>query len=452
MVLVFFALAIAIVARILLADIIRRTPEKALWPDSGGYVTLARAIADGRAYRDPEGSSIDLMRPPGYPLWLAGFFRAFGEDFFAVVVGQLALGVAASLLIWAEGSRVAGERTGQTAAILYVLTPNAILWGAAILSDGLLVFLVTLAFVCVARHLRGRGASWALLSGVFIGLGAMARPVALVLIVVWPAVILAAGLTGHTRIRRSRLAALLFAAGALSIVVPWAYRNSMAYRVFMFSSIDTLKLGRYDAPYTLAHAEGITLEEARERIPTSRVPQPGDRARYLAILLEHPLDFIYVHARGTWYVLTEAGQPNVAQLVGERYQTAGVGEALRRGALGEALERLTAALGDPQRRWFVIAPWTAIVFQTVVYLAAAWGAVRAARSTGALRVVAILAALTALAFLLVPGSVGTGRFRLPAEPFLSLLAGIGLAGVRPIPEEQGGVGPEDDRNAARPDG
>jgi hypothetical protein len=64
------------------------------------------------------------------------------------------------------------------------------------------------------------------------------------------------------------------------------------------------------------------------------------------------------------------------------------------------------------------------------------------KSSGRPRTVAILAALTALAFLLIPGSVGTGRFRLPAEPFLSLLAGIGLAGVRPAEENSARAGQE----------
>jgi 4-amino-4-deoxy-L-arabinose transferase-like glycosyltransferase len=431
MVLVFFALAVAIVARILVVDVIRRTPEKALWPDSGGYVTLARAIAEGGPYRDPAGSAVDLMRPPGYPSFLAVLLIVAGNSTVVPVILQMGLGLLVSWLLFRLGVGLGSRAAGIAGALLYALTPNAVLWSAAILSDSVFSCVVVLSFVILASFLT-RGGLWRIgAAGLVVGVATLVRPVGMVLLPIWCVLVIGQGFSRHMPLARIFGAAGLMLAGAMVVVLPWALRNAREYGIFSASPINTWNLGRYHAPYTLMRAESLTLEEARERVPTSRVPQPGDRARYLSVLLEHPLDFLYVYARGTWYVLSEAGQPNVAQLVGERYQTPGVGEALRRGALGEAFDRLMTALGDPQRRWFVIVPWTAIVFQAVVYLAAVWGTVRAVRSSGPARAVAVLAALTALAFLLVPGPVGTGRFRLPAEPFLCLLAGLGLAGVRP---------------------
>jgi 4-amino-4-deoxy-L-arabinose transferase-like glycosyltransferase len=441
-VLALFALTIALVARVLLADVIRRTPEKALWPDSGGYLTLARAIAAGGPYRDPEGSAVDLMRPPGYPSFLAFLIILTGDSTLAPVILQMGLGLLISWLLFRLGAGLGSWAAGVAGALLYALTPNAMLWSVAILSDAVFTCLVVVSFVMLASFLM-RGGLWRIgAAGLLVGTATLVRPVGIVLLPIWCAFVISRGFLRRLQFATISGAAGLFLVGALALTLPWAFRNAREYGIFSVSPIHTWNLGRYHAPYTLMRAESLTLEQARLQVPTSRVPQPGDRARYLSVLLEHPLDFLYVYARGTWYVLSEAGQPNVAQLVGDRYQSPGVGEALRRGALGEALERLMAALGDPQRRWFVIVPWTAIVFQAGVYLAAAWGTVRAVKSSGRPRTVAILAALTALAFLLIPGSVGTGRFRLPAEPFLSLLAGIGLAGVRPAEENSARAGQE----------
>jgi 4-amino-4-deoxy-L-arabinose transferase-like glycosyltransferase len=361
-----------------------------------------------------------------------------GSSTLPPVIIQMGLGLLISWLLFRLGVGLGSQAAGIVGALLYALTPNAMLWSAAILSDAVFTFLVVLSFFMVAAFLM-RGGPWRIgAAGLVVGVATLVRPIGIVLLPIWCAFVVGAGFLRRMPLARVSGAAGSFLVGALVLTLPWALRNAREYGIFSVSPIDTWNLGRYHAPYTLMRAESLTLEQARERVPTSRVPQPGDRARYLSVLLEHPLDFLYVYARGTWYVLSEAGQPNVAQLVGDRYQSPGVGEALRRGALGEALERLTAALGDPQRRWFVIVPWTAIAFQVVVYLAAARGTLRAMRAPGPLRAVAILAALTALAFLLVPGSVGTGRFRLPAEPFLALLAGLGLAGdvARPRSEPE----------------
>ena len=420
-------LVVLLGARLPLAQIVRQAPEKALWPDSLGYLEVAHEWVEGRGIAGDSSSSADLYRSPGYPAFLAMIFRIAGEDYTAVVIVQLLMGVAVSLMLFALGRMFWSPRVGYVAALLYALTPNALLWALSILSDTLFVFLIAAALLCLGLLMQTGRTRWAAMSGVCLGLSALTRPIGELLVPLWILAMVVWAIRRRTTLCQAIIAMAALALASVALILPWAYRNQVVHGLFTLSPVDTRLLGYYSAPYTLARAEGISEDEAREQIPTSVFPQPGDRARYLRILLDHPLDYLYVHWRGTWLLLSEAGQPNQAQLVGERFQTPGVLVALHQGDLGTAFSNLLAALRDSRLRWFVLITWPALAFQAVVYVLSLKGLIAAVRQGGAARWVGLLLLATIAVFVLVPGAVGTGRLRLPAEPFLCLLAAIGIA-------------------------
>ena len=420
-------LVVLLGARLPLAQIVRQAPEKALWPDSLGYLDVAHEWVQGTGIAGDPSSSADLYRPPAYSAFLAAVFGLVGEDYAAVAFVQLAMGIGVSLMLYWLGRVFWSPRAGYAAALLYALTPNAILWALSILSDTFFVFLVAGAAASLAAFLVRSQVKWAVLSGFLVGVATLTRPIGVVLVPLWIVLLVLLVAKPFRRGRAAAWAALGFGGMALLLVVGWAFRNQQVHGLFTVSPIDTWNLGTYSAPSTLARAEGIPIEQARQQIPTSVIPQPSDRARYLGILLDHPLDYLYVHWRGTWLLLSEAGQPNQAQLVGERFQTPGVLVALRQGDFGTALSNLLAALHDPRLRWFVLITWPALAFQAVVYGLSLKGLIAVVRHGGAARWVGLLLLATIAVFVLVPGPVGTGRLRLPAEPFLCLLAAIGIA-------------------------
>jgi hypothetical protein len=212
-------------------------------------------------------------------------------------------------------------------------------------------------------------------------------------------------------------------------IVLWSYRNLAIHGLFTVSPINTWNLGYYSAPYTLERAEGISLDEARRRALGGGVPTPGEAGRYLGIILRYPMDYLAVHARGTWYLISEVGQPNQALLVGERFRTPGVLTALRRLDLAGAWGNLAAQLQDRRLRWFVILTWPSLGLLAAVYLFALLGGFGLLRRPGEHRWLGALVMGTAAALILLPGPVGNGRFRLPAEPILAFLAAFGLASL-----------------------
>jgi len=422
-------LGLILLARLAPLRVIQEEPEKALWADSFTYLEVASLWLDGHGVTGTLASNADLERPPGYPVFLASVFAVAGENLPLVVFFQLIMGAGVCGLLYLMG-RLISPGVGYGAALIYALMPDVVLWAMAILSDTLFTLLVTASLACLLWALRGRRILLFLLSGLLLGVAALTRPIGLAILPIWAIFLLVRAARGPDGRRAILLRSLLFVGAALLPIVLWSYRNFVIHGIFTVSPINSAKLGRYDAPYTLAQAEGISLEEARARIPTSSPMAPGDRARFLRILLAHPLEYVVVHMRGTWYLLSEVAQPNQALLVGERFRTPGFLTALREGDPAQALAGLLSQLQDDRLRWFVILTWPSLAFLLALYLLSLVGGAHLVRHMGESRWIGVFMITTAAVFMLVPGPVGNGRFRVPAEPMLAFLASAGIAAIR----------------------
>jgi 4-amino-4-deoxy-L-arabinose transferase-like glycosyltransferase len=335
-----FLLAALFGARFLLAIPVFQDPARVLFPDSENYLVLARQLIAGQGYAHDSPAPADLARPPGYPLLLAGLLAIFGQDYRVIVLVQLALGAAVSMLLYAAASRLHWREIGFAAPLVYALTSNAALWAVTILSDTLFVFLVAGGLLLLAAFWRTEKIHVAAFSGIVVGLSSLTRPIGVVLLPLWGLAVAARAISPRVGIRRLRLWAPAFSVDGLVLVLPWSYKNAQLYGLLAVSSFDAWNLGRYQAAGALARAEGIPIEEARDRIGTSRIPQPGDHARCLGVIFKHPLDYLWIHAHRTWLTLSEAGQPNIALLLGQGYRGTGVLSAIREGEWGEAMARV----------------------------------------------------------------------------------------------------------------
>jgi len=414
--------------RLLPVRVIQQDPEKAVWGDTATYLEVSHLWMQGRGIQGDRTSSADLYRPPVYPVFLASIFALAGENYALVVLIQLVISGATCGLVYLLG-RTISPAVGYLAAMVYALTPDTVLWAMALLSDTLFTFLLTAALVGLAAARRGNRRLLLSMSGLTLGLAALTRPIGLAIIALWAVVWVLKDGTRPDRVGRNLGSGFLFLAAAMLPIVLWSYRNLAVHGFFTVSPINTWNLGYYSAPYTLERAEGISLDEARSRALDGGVPAPGEAGRYLGIILKYPLDYLAVHARGTWYLISEVGQPNQALLVGERYRTPGVLTALRQLDFATAWANLAAQLQDRRLRWFVILTWPSLGLLAVVYLFAFVGGLRFVHRPGERRWVGVLMIGTAAALMLLPGPVGNGRFRLPAEPILAFLAASELASL-----------------------
>jgi len=358
------------------------------FPDSGTYERLAASIREKGELKDAGGNRAAVA--PGYPLFIAACRETLGESKFAYRFPQLFLGVGTVLGIYLLARRLWGERAGLAAGALAALDPFVVYFETLELTEGPALCLLVWAALA-AWHARKN--VWAApCAGALCALAALVRPGWLL-----PGLVLAAGallLPGEDRPDR-KAAALrgLLAVGALLLVMsPWWVRNYYVLNAFV----------------PLSTGGGQALYEGNSPKATGgpRVPQTvGARLRGEPRMDELERDeLLGAEARG-WIA---ANPGRFAKLA-----------AVKFGRTWSPVPNEAA-----HRRWYHLAA-SALAWTTVLLLAAAglW----LARGRRARALWCLLPALVVIAAHLF--FIGSVRYRMPAWPFLEVLAGGGLAAL-----------------------
>lgn len=184
--------------------------------DSASYHQWALAILKGK------GPSTPFWQPPLFPWLLALVYGIFGDSMIAARAVQGALGVAASLLTLALGTRLGGKGVGLAAGLMTVLCGPLLFFQTQLLPTGLAVVLDLALVILILRAMeRPEVKRWGMAG---LGLGAAALALPNVLVMGLPALVFIRK-TGDPAPRRrlARLAAFL--AGAALVVVPVTVRN-----------------------------------------------------------------------------------------------------------------------------------------------------------------------------------------------------------------------------------
>ena len=402
-------LVVAVALRVAWCAVAAREP--AGLHDPGFYRLLASQLADLDGYQ-LEGRPTAYY-PVGYPALLGAVFWAgglvgldSGSAHTALTVAvNLVAAVAGVALVFVVGRRIAGPRAGVVAAAVVGIMPNLVFHTAVALSETVFIAVV-LGFVAVLAAApwgsTGPGRRRLLLAGALLGVSALVRPVALpvlpLLVLVWRA----ASLPWRRTLRD--LAVLAVVAGA--VIVPWTIRNAVRMDAFVPISTNTgdnlcmsRQPGATGAFLLSDHCFGGPEIDALVR-PEYEVRRDA-RARALALefVREHPgrelrlwLDRLGASLRHDHDALDAA----------ESY---GAGSFFRPGER-DVYRRLADGA------WYVLGAVGAAATSAVV-------AVRRLRRDPRL----VLLVVTVVG-LLVPIVVffGDPRFKVPAVPFLALLA------------------------------
>jgi hypothetical protein len=156
-----------------------QSPDWATVADQEGYRRLGRALAEtGRFTRFPESSDFipEVIRTPGYPLFLAAIYKVFGFSQIAVAVAQTALFVALVLVVFAIAQMTLPFEIAITAATLTALYPTFPYFGALAMTELWTTFVLTLAILQAFRSWRSGKTIDYLLTGLLFGVTALSRP------------------------------------------------------------------------------------------------------------------------------------------------------------------------------------------------------------------------------------------------------------------------------------
>jgi 4-amino-4-deoxy-L-arabinose transferase-like glycosyltransferase len=411
-------LALALVVRV---GVIVATPDFRPIYDAGDYDRHAISIVHGHGYPPALGipRSPSAFRPPLYPFALAAVYE-LGGGWTAGRVLAAILGVAAVLLVLLISQRLWGRRVGLTAGAIAAVFPPLVLLNASLLSEPLFVVLVLSALLATLRYRDDQRVRWAATAGVLCGLAALTRSNGTLLVLaallgVW---------TVRPRVRRTALIASAAVVGcAVLTVAPWVVRNAIQFDRFVGISTqggvglastynaESRRAGRPGLPVPshqlhvfedLYRRKDLDEAELGSRLTSRALDYIRDHPGYVVetsawnslrmLDLTHDIDFDFLY-EGLVLQATGVDRLVVAPIVlGGIYLV-----------LALALAGIVAEVRRPSRR----APPFVWTFPLVVVLPA----------------IAVY---------------GLSRYRAPADPFLVMLAAVGinallergLAGVR----------------------
>ncbi len=203
------ALFLRLVAAFVLGELpISRTPQL----DSAAYLSWARALID-----DPSFWPAYPEHAPGYPVFMAIVLALTGGSLTAVRVVQAVLGALGCVLTARVAARTLTPKAFLPAGLLQALYAPLIYIDSALVAESLFVFLLIVTLdLATSAHTRKQ---W-LLCGVVLGLAAVVRPTALVLLPAFAIVLV---------VRLPRATAMRFAAGLAAgmpiVVAPIVVQN-----------------------------------------------------------------------------------------------------------------------------------------------------------------------------------------------------------------------------------
>lgn len=231
-------LALALLLRMVNLVWLTHEPEYAApLADAAFHGYWARALVTGdwtppEGADDPHLQTTPFLRPPGYPYFIAGVYGLLGTGPLGIRVVQLALGLLSVWLAYLLGRRIYDERAGLVAALLAATCWAPIFYEGDLLEPPLLIPLLLL-LALVLHTWSQRGGWWrALLAGALLGLLALVRPNALLLVPALAVWMLWCCVRGGGW-RRAIVPGVALVVGALAALAPATIRNYVVARDFV---------------------------------------------------------------------------------------------------------------------------------------------------------------------------------------------------------------------------
>lgn len=399
-------------------------PEGGVLTDSRGYLALAHRFAEDGQYGVQESGEADMLRPPGYVAFLAGMELVFGTDLYWVTLVQLLFSGLTSLILLRLGIELQRPRAGLLAAWLYALSPNVLLWSLTIMTEVSFALLFALTTLLVVRSVNAYRRWWPAAAGVMLAAMAYFRPIALVLVPVW------AGIVYWFRrprygTRRALTSALLPVVLVIAAVLPWAYRNWVEYDNFTFSTATQKTWIGFNLAEVVAQAEGIDRNRAVASLDADR----GLVDLTLDVVAVYPVAFVKAQTIGVIRTLVGSDVGTWGNVLGD---DTWLGLGLLSGAFWGGLDNALGQLirgEDPTAGVRILITTICLGYSLLLMLPAVFGLLFARLDNDAGRLFRAIAIWSVLLLILLPGAAGQARFRVPAEPHLAMLAGLGVSYV-----------------------
>ncbi len=411
----------ALIPRLTLCVLAYRDPALTMRGDSLDYLALARNLWQHGEFSTSAVAPYapQLLRTPGYPLFLAPLAAMFSSPQFAAALIQSLLGAATVYLGWKWMRPLGGRRGAAFGALFLALDPVTVLHTPLILTEALFCFFMVGAAMLTFAGIGAPTLGLAIASGALWSAAIFTRPVALYL-----------PLTLAWVWRRNKPALAAFLLGVYLLPGAWTWRNLSQTGRPVFSSIGGRDALKYPGAGVEALRTGRPWEELQSELlaqvvadyPTEAARGDAYGNRAAMIIRAHPFLFVRHMATSALKLLFGTGLEMFLEW-GKGLGDFQINPLFRAGISGSgtvALLRAHPALIPLQIAY--LAALFALYGFGLVGLTRLW---RGGRREGAL-----FLGWSALFILALSSTQGYYRFRIPMIPFLAAAAAAGAARSR----------------------
>jgi len=411
-----------------------RTIFPSVGGDSADYTIVTHNILSHGVFSSDQDETRLLpasFRTPGYPLFLVPF-AIIGDGYYDAALMQIILSSASVVLMYILARRFLSRRIASVAAWLFVFEPVSAYYANIVLSDTLYVFLQLSALVILFQNKRRLTAPDGLLGGALIGFAILVRPIGQFL-----PIPIAVGLYLLYRTKGKRLlqTITLFLIGVLLVVSPWMIRNYRIFHTPALSSVPAVSFVSYFAPLYYAHKTGDTFENA-QHLFNSRVQENYHDLSFRSLgnvgkmnesvfryIKEDTFGFARYYLIKTIPFYVTDGIRNVGyttRLIQSDGTPPNYSDYLLSGdwqGLFRALRHVTTPVA-----LLIVGSgfWSLVLFALCVGFI--WGMIVERNQT---RLFILSSFLLVLYYAVLTGPVAEARYRMPAEPFMFILAVYG---------------------------
>ena len=403
------------------------TPERMIGiglDDVNDYVGLAHVMLETGRFALTPDSPPEFFRTPGYPAFLALVLIIFGtvlaSPFFQVLFTALAVA-----LVYLIGVRYFSRTVALIAAIVYMFDPLVMYPAWALISESLFMVLLLASVYTIGIETRGQWLPF-VVAGILIGLAALVRPVAFYLIPLIACMALAHSVSWRTTLR----GAGIFLATAGLVMSPWMLRNYTLSGHFEVSTTGIFNLFYYDIPLFEQTRTGTEYREIQKDLG-QRAGTTSERAlqsfaysdRETAVVLEelrkHPIQYVLFHIVRSEMLFIGSSINSVSYhlyqhgIMGQNPAPIGAWGMILEGRWNDALIQTFSSTPKLLERLFWVFAYFGVFYTVITSI---WR-----RSSNMLWIIAAFILIHAIAVLAGPLSDDT-RYRIPAEPFILLLA------------------------------
>jgi 4-amino-4-deoxy-L-arabinose transferase-like glycosyltransferase len=212
------------------------------------YDFQASAFADGYGYVDFNGDPTAHW-PPGYSAALTPIYRLTGKSLLSARLANAVAGSLTVVLVYVLGAKVFGRTAGLIGAGLLAVLPNQIVFTGLVLTETFFTLLFVLILLLTAQALLSEKEPrlWHfVLIGMLIGVAALVRGEALLLLAVIPPVVWVRRRSWRSLLARSTVLVL----AAAVVVAPWTVRNAIQMKAPILISTSATEA------FWVAHHEG----------------------------------------------------------------------------------------------------------------------------------------------------------------------------------------------------